>query len=123
MRKYQRNKITNKDISEAYYEWWERYADWDYEWLDSHEWYLEEESKKIGYTISHNIDKEVFQKNMRNNPRFNNIKIISYGIVDMESFYTTQKLRDKKIGVLLGDIEDLSNTIENILKEKQNGKT
>lgn len=122
MRKYQRNKFKQEDISEAYEEWLERYAEWFDEDFYDHEYYLEEESRKIGYTISHNVEKEVITRNKRYYPKYNNRRRISYGVVDMESFYPIDKLRDKKIDLIFNDVEDLSNTIENILKEKQNGK-
>ena len=123
MIKYKRNKLKQNDISEAYNEYWEMYADWFDEYYYDHEYYLEEESRKIGYKISHDVDKEVIIRNKRYYPKFNNSRRISYGVVDMESFYPIDKMRDKKIDLILDDVEDLSNKIENILKEKQNGKS
>ena len=43
--------------------WYEdRWLDWEYEWYDDHEYYLNQESEKIGYTISHEFKKEFYQK-------------------------------------------------------------
>ena len=38
--------------------------------------------------------------------------------IDMMSIYSKEMLRQKKIDMILGDIQDLSNTIENILHLK-----
>lgn len=116
---YKRNKISYQpDIEDGLQIWNDRWLDWEYEWYDEHEHYLNQESERIGYTISHEFKKEFYQKNARNHPSFVRKKEINYGVVDMESFYDKQTLRDKKIDILLGDVKDLSNTIENILKEK-----
>lgn len=38
--------------------------------------------------------------------------------IDMESFYSKDILRDRKIEQILSDIKDMSNTIENIISHK-----
>lgn len=39
--------------------------------------------------------------------------------IDMESFYTKEDLRQRRIDKIFGEIQDLSNTIENILSLKK----
>jgi len=102
-----RNELNNEIYP---YYWWDYYDDVnDFRFYEDsigvHYEYIDSDSDEISY-IRRGFIRDRFVRNK--------------GLVqiDMMSIYSKEMLRQKKIDMILGDIQDLSNTIENLLLSK-----
>lgn len=102
-----RNELNNEIYT---YYWWDYYDDghsyWEEPPLGVHWEYIE----------GIDIEEKAFQRRgLIRYPVYIKGRILR---IDMMSIYSKEMLRQKKIEMILGDIQDLSNTIENLLRMK-----
>ena len=89
--------------------WWDYYDDYSYSYY--------EEPWSIHYEYVKNLNEEtIFQRRGLITSQYK--RPPSGVMIDMESIYSKEMLRQRKIDKILGEIKDLSNTIENILQER-----
>ena len=101
-----RNELNN----EVYpYYWWDYYDDDNY---------LRYENP-IGVHYEHLDDTEIETTYIRiGKIRYRYVRNKGLVQIDMMSIYSKEMLREKRIDMILNDIQDLSNTIENLLLSK-----
>jgi hypothetical protein len=124
MRKWNRNieKIDYPKGAESYdYYYWEYYNDNDYDdyveecnccQSNCYYCYHQHETYDINDTIM--INRVVKVRGLNREDSW-----VESNIIDMNSIYSKDILRNKKIEEILNQQEDINNTIENILKNKK----
>jgi len=111
MKKYNRDFIKLQTLKELTNE---TFFDWDeYDYPDYDDsWYID-------YDYLYEIEDNFLVKKYS---RINSVRYrVGYSyksVIDMKSFLSKERIRQEKIDSILQDIEDLSNTIGNILKSK-----
>lgn len=102
-----RNELNNELYPHWYWDYYDDVNDFSYyeEPLGVHYEYLNDFDEELSY-IKRGF---ILHRHIR-----------SKGLVqiDMMSIYSKEMLRQKKIDMILNDIEDLSNTIQNILRQR-----
>lgn len=101
-----RNELDN----ELYPYWWDYYDD-----VNDFRYY--EDPWGVHYEYL-NVDNEEISYTKRGLIRHRHIRNKGILQIDMMSIYSKEMLRQKKIEIILGDIQDLTNTIQNILLSK-----
>jgi hypothetical protein len=103
-----RNELNN----ELYTYWWDYYSNDD---VNDFRYY--EDPWGVHYEYVNDIDEEISYIK-RGLIRHRHIRNKGTLQIDMMSIYSKEMLRQKKIEMILGDIQDLTNTIQNILLSK-----
>ena len=114
MKTYKRIKIKKDDILDEYYDYI-YYHDYDDDYDDDYYYYY------IQYEYSEIIQLRSHYKRRflgRGKYRFYGEFAYTMCLIDLESAYSKEILRNNKLKEIFGEIEDNSNTIENILKYK-----
>lgn len=113
MKKYKRNFLkhqTSKEIDDDMISYW----DWDDYEIDRFNDY------PIIYEYLYEIEDDFLIKKYS---RINSIRLRNVwknrALIDLRSVLSKERIREEKINSILSDIQDMSNTIENILKFKQ----
>lgn len=101
----------NELNNELYTNWWDYYD-------DVNEFRYYEDPIGVHYEYLNDNDKEISYIK-RGLIRHKHIRSKALLQIDMMSIYSKEMLRQKKIDMILEDIEDLSNTIQNILLSKR----
>lgn len=116
MKKYKRNFIkyqTSKEIEDNVKSYWD-WDDYDYN-NDIFNDY------PIIYDYLYEIEDDFL---IRKYSRINSIRLRNSwrnrALIDLKSVLSKERIREEKINSILSEIQDMSNTIENILKFKQN---
>lgn len=126
MRHYKRNVESTKNLKKDYMELYLSYFDDDDD--DDDDFY-----DGINYNAKDSIKIESYTRSNYFWPRMSILRGEMTGIykngkfyyksnyvidiIDMESFYSKEKIRSKRISEILDDNKDLSNTIENIINK------
>jgi hypothetical protein len=114
MREYNRRfnkwETRNEVKNELCPYWWDYYDD-----VDEFRYY--EDPWGVHYEYVNGIDEEISYIK-RGLIRHRHVRNKGALQIDMMSIYSKEMLRQKKIDMILGDIQDLTNTIQNILLSK-----
>lgn len=116
MKHYKRGTFRLETRNELNNEAYPYYYFWDY-YDDVNEFRYYEDPIGVHYEYLNDNDEEVFYIR-RGSIRHQHIRSKALLKIDMMSIYSKEMLRQKKIDMILEDIEDLSNTIQNILHQK-----
>lgn len=124
MKKYKRNNLSTNYICNESDIWNQYDDDDDFYWSDrfTRMHYEEPEYEIIKNNQHLTPTTQIKRKWSNKKPRYIIHKMsqspITHNVVDMMSIYSKETLRQKKIDIILSSDEDMSNTIENILKYK-----